>query len=48
VQDPGSVNGTVVNGETIEGRRRLESGDRISFGLLEFRVEILRGEGSPS
>jgi pSer/pThr/pTyr-binding forkhead associated (FHA) protein len=48
VEDPGSANGTMVNGETIQGRRRLENGDRVSFGLLAFRVEILRGEGSAS
>jgi uncharacterized RDD family membrane protein YckC len=41
VEDLGSSNGTYVNGERIEGRRRLADGDRILIGDAELRVRIV-------
>ncbi|MCX7703874.1 MAG: AAA family ATPase, partial [Planctomycetota bacterium] len=40
IEDMGSRNGTIVNGERIEGRRLLKDGDRIRVGktLLEFQA----------
>jgi hypothetical protein len=37
--DLGSTNGTQVNGERIEGRRRLREGDLIRIGDTELRLE---------
>lgn len=39
VQDLGSRNGTYVNDEKIDGVRKLENGDRLKVGPLEFRFE---------
>jgi len=41
VEDLGSSNGTYVNGEKVEGRRRLADGDRILVGDAELRVRIV-------
>jgi len=41
VEDLGSSNGTYVNSEKIEGRRRLSDGDRIHVGDAELRVRIV-------
>ncbi|MCM2268881.1 MAG: FHA domain-containing protein, partial [Thermoanaerobaculia bacterium] len=41
VEDLGSSNGTYVNNEKIEGRRRLADGDRIHVGDAELRVRIV-------
>jgi len=41
VEDLGSSNGTYVNNEKIEGRRRLSDGDRIHVGDAELRVRIV-------
>ena len=38
IRDLGSTNGTIVNGEQISGQVRLESGDRVEVGPLEFEV----------
>ena len=40
VYDFGSTNGTLVNGERIEGQRELEDGDRLTVGPLDFDVRI--------
>jgi pSer/pThr/pTyr-binding forkhead associated (FHA) protein len=39
VIDLGSTNGTYVNGERIEGRRRLHVGDLLQVGDTELRFE---------
>lgn len=41
VEDLGSSNGTYVNDEKVEGRRRLADGDRIHVGDAELRVRIV-------
>jgi len=41
IEDLGSSNGTYVNNEKIEGRRRLADGDRIHVGDAELRVRIV-------
>ena len=40
IEDRGSVNGTRVNGGELTGPRRLEPGDRIAIGEMEWTVEI--------
>jgi pSer/pThr/pTyr-binding forkhead associated (FHA) protein len=40
VRDLGSVTGTFVNGERVEGERALASGDRLRVGPLEFEVVL--------
>ena len=37
--DVGSTNGTFVNGDRIDGRRRLRDGDVVKVGDTELRVE---------
>ena len=37
--DLGSTNGTYVNGERIEGRKRLHEGDLVQVGDTELRFE---------
>lgn len=39
--DQGSLNGTFVNGERIEGERRLKHGDRLRFHKHEFEFVML-------
>jgi pSer/pThr/pTyr-binding forkhead associated (FHA) protein len=39
VVDLGSTNGTFVNGEQINGRRRLREGDVLQVGDTELRLE---------
>jgi pSer/pThr/pTyr-binding forkhead associated (FHA) protein len=39
VVDLGSTNGTFVNGERIDKRRTVKSGDRIGVGRVEFIVQ---------
>jgi uncharacterized RDD family membrane protein YckC len=41
IEDLGSSNGTYVNNEKIEGRRRLADGDRVHVGDAELRVRIV-------
>ena len=38
IRDLGSTNGTCVNGDRVEGERRLELGDTIHFADLPFRL----------
>ena len=39
VHDLGSTNGTFVNGEQIDGPRRLANGDVVSVGSTDLRFE---------
>jgi len=39
VEDLGSTNGTMVNGQTTRGVVRLKPGDMLTFGSVEFRLE---------
>jgi len=39
VIDLGSTNGTYVNGERVDGRRRLHEGDRLQVGDTELEYE---------
>ena len=43
--DQNSVNGTTVNGNSISKPQRLNDGDRVSFGSVEFRVALMRRDG---
>ncbi len=40
IEDLGSTNGTLLNGEKIAERRTLKNGDRIKIGLLELEVRL--------
>ncbi len=40
LEDAGSKNGTLINGERIEGSQELSAGDLIQIGLLKFQVMI--------
>ena len=40
IEDVGSTNGTIINGEKIDRRRELKNGDRITIGVLEFDVRL--------
>ncbi|GIT31603.1 MAG: hypothetical protein Ct9H300mP1_36490 [Planctomycetaceae bacterium] len=40
LRDLGSTNGTAVNGESITSQVRLEQGDRVTVGPLEFEVVL--------
>ncbi|MFP6766584.1 MAG: FHA domain-containing protein, partial [Planctomycetaceae bacterium] len=44
LRDLGSTNGTLVNGEQISGQVRLQAGDQVVVGPLEF-VVLLRDSG---
>ena len=39
VEDLGSLNGTWVNGERLEGPRALSAGDFVQLGSVSFEVE---------
>ena len=41
VEDRNSANGTQVNGAPIKTPTRLESGTTVSFGQVEFSVEVM-------
>jgi predicted component of type VI protein secretion system len=41
VQDISSMNGTVVNGEPVQGEQMVKDGDALKIGPLEFRIQIL-------
>jgi pSer/pThr/pTyr-binding forkhead associated (FHA) protein len=41
IEDVGSTNGTIINGEKISQRRELKDGDRITIGVLEFDVRLI-------
>ncbi len=45
VEDLGSTNGTMVNGQTIRGVVRLKPGDMLTFGSVEFRLERDASQG---
>jgi len=51
IEDYGSTNGTVLNGEAIQGKRQLVHGDALKIGPLEFKLEIVRlpapSDGTP-
>ncbi len=40
ISDQGSVNGTFLNGERIEGERQLKHGDRVRFHKFEFEFSM--------
>ncbi len=40
LRDLGSRNGTLINGELVQGERRLADGDRIQVGPLAFEVRL--------
>jgi pSer/pThr/pTyr-binding forkhead associated (FHA) protein len=48
VEDLGSTNGTLLNGEKLVGRHSLKSGDHIKVGLLELEVQLPVGLGGKS
>ena len=37
LEDLGSTNGTILNGEVVEGKEYLSSGDEISIGSISFK-----------
>jgi hypothetical protein len=39
VEDAGSTNGTVVNGEVVRSRERLQYGDELAIGRVALRLE---------
>ena len=39
VEDAGSTNGTLVNGETVRSRERLQYGDELGIGRVALRLE---------
>jgi hypothetical protein len=41
IEDLGSTNGSVVNGQRLEGPRRLETGDTVTLGDVRLEVERL-------
>lgn len=46
VRDLKSSNGTYVNGERVEGEVRIQDGDSLQIGTLEFSIRIQRTEPS--
>ena len=47
LEDAGSENGSLVNGERIAGRREIAPGDRISIGKHELRVRSASPDDEP-
>jgi pSer/pThr/pTyr-binding forkhead associated (FHA) protein len=47
VEDLASRNGTYVNGARVEGRCRLQPGDRVAIGDFEILVEEAEGAAAP-
>ncbi|MCA9248373.1 MAG: FHA domain-containing protein [Planctomycetales bacterium] len=47
VEDFGGRNGTLVNGERVQGQRQLQAGDRLKIGPLEFEIQMSHGIGAP-
>src|SRR6266853_3175417 len=43
IRDLGSKNGTILNGQRLEGRKPLQSGDRV----IASRVSVVFGKGGP-
>ena len=46
IEDCGSANGTLVNGEKVQRRRELKTSDRIKIGPLELEVRLATGEAA--
>ena len=46
VEDLGSTNGTFVNGQRIEGRKRLANGDEVRFGDTVWKAEVTAAAGA--
>jgi len=46
VEDLGSANGTRVNGERLQGRRRIRPGDLVQIGGFDLAVDGVAAEGS--
>jgi pSer/pThr/pTyr-binding forkhead associated (FHA) protein len=47
IRDLGSRNGTYVNGTRIDGEHRIQMGDQLRVGPLEFLVTFLKAASSP-
>jgi len=47
VEDLGSLTGTFVNGERVQGPRRLRPGDRVRIGAFQLSVEDGAAEAVP-
>jgi hypothetical protein len=47
IRDLGSHNGTFVNGEEVFLERNLSPGDRISFGLSCYEIELVTARAAP-
>ena len=47
IRDLGSRNGTYVNGQRIEGEHRVQMGDQLRIGPLEFLVTYLKTAHQP-
>lgn len=45
IKDLGSRNGTMLNGDTIEGEEELKTGDELVVGPLHFNVVVMNDEG---
>ena len=39
IEDAGSTNGTVINGELVRARERLQYGDELAIGRVALRLE---------
>ena len=48
IRDLGSRNGTFVNGERIDGEHKIQMGDQLRVGPLEFLVTFVQPVGDPS
>ncbi|TVR44308.1 MAG: FHA domain-containing protein [Planctomycetota bacterium] len=48
VEDLGSTNGVLVNGDSIQGRFRLSHGQTVTIGPFSFRVRVAADEPDPS
>ena len=46
IEDCGSANGTLVNGERIQQHRKLNTSDRIKIGTLELEVRLVTDEAT--
>jgi len=45
IQDYGSTNGTVINGEPVQGEREISNDDKLKIGPLEFVIRIEKPVG---
>ena len=46
IEDLGSTNGTFVNGQRIDGRKRLANGDEVRFGDTVWKAEVTATAGA--